>query len=102
MFDLLLFDLNSPRELRILMGQIVLAIISLVLYWRAGQLENTPSHALSILWCSLSLTISLIILYFGIGDLFFSIILAVAQIALYIGILITRVVWSIMQDRKNT
>ena len=68
--------------------QIALCIIGMSLYFNAAKIEargGAPDR--SILWASLSLVVSLIVLWAGAGWILW----ALAQVALLIGIALVRV-----------
>ena len=68
--------------------QIALCIIGMSLYFNAGKIEarnGAPDH--SVLWASVSLVTSLIVLWSGAGWILW----ALAQVALLIGIALVRV-----------
>jgi hypothetical protein len=68
--------------------QIALCIVGMSLYFNAGKIEvrgGGADHA--IFWASLSLAASLVVLWAGAGWILW----ALAQVALFIGIALTRV-----------
>ena len=68
--------------------QIALCIVGMSLYFNAGKIEARGGGAdHSILWACLSLATSLVVLWAGAGWILW----ALAQVALFIGITLTRV-----------